>query len=146
MNCFQFLVSCKLKLIFKMSTQPLAPSTRITCVNLPFMGVNKACVNVALPKKTRYTTFKIDYCDDVGCSCAVFFLYTFLCLFCTVSFASCLTDQGPVSWLCLPLILMLKITIPRLCANGIFCASLVSIECLVTLSTHAQKQKFAANP
>ena len=27
-----------------------------------------------------------------------------------------------------------------------FCASLVSVECLVTWSTHAQKPKFAANP
>ena len=43
-------------------------------------------------------------------------------------------------------ILCLRLWFPTYVQVSNFCASLVSLECLVTWSTHAQKPKFAANP
>ena len=43
-------------------------------------------------------------------------------------------------------ILRLRSRFPAYVQAPNFCASLVSVECLVTWSTHAQKPKFAANP
>ena len=43
-------------------------------------------------------------------------------------------------------ILRLRSRFPAYVQAPNFCASLVSVECLVTRSTHAQKPKFAANP
>ena len=43
-------------------------------------------------------------------------------------------------------ILRLRSWFPAYVQAPNFCASLVSVECLVTWSTHAQKPKFAANP
>ena len=51
--------------------------------------------------------------------------------------------QGPISGLCLPTNSVL--TIAYMQAPN-FCASLVSVECLVTWSMHAQKPKITANP
>ena len=53
-----------------------------------------------------------------------------------------LTNQGPISWR----ILRLRSRFPAYVQATNFRPSLVSVECLVTCSTHAQKRKFDANP
>ena len=54
---------------------------------------------------------------------------------------------GPISWLCLyRRILRLRSRFPACVLAPNLCASLESVECLVTRSTYAQKPKFAANP